>query len=399
MKITFYSNFLNHHQLPLSREFIKLGIDYTFVATEPIPKERINLGYEDMNKKYPFVLTTYDSVENCKKALELCKTSDLIILGSAPEIYIKERLKENKITFRYSERLHKQGILRLFDPILFFKIMRRNYKYKDKSFYLLTSSAYAATDYSKYGVFKNKMFKWGYFTEVKKYNIDFLIKNKRNNKKIKILWCGRLINWKHPELAIKVANRLMLDGYKFELNIIGTGNKENRLEDMIKKYHLENCVNLIGSVSSKDVRKYMEDTNIFLFTSTYYEGWGAVLNEAMNSGCAVVASHAIGSVPFLIKHKENGMIYCNGNFNSLYSNVIYLMKNKKYREKLGKNAYKTMIETWNPENAALRLIGLYQNLIKKVVVDNNNNEPAAISKPIKQSKMYKYLMESDNLEQ
>ena len=33
----------------------------------------------------------------------------------------------------------------------------------------------------------------------------------------------------------------------------------------------------------------------------------------MNSACAVVANSAIGSVPFLIKNKENGLIYENGN--------------------------------------------------------------------------------------
>ena len=49
----------------------------------------------------------------------------------------------------------------------------------------------------------------------------------------------------------------------------------------------------------------MEKSEIFLFTSDKGEGWGAVLNESMNSACAVVASHAIGSVPFLLKDGEN----------------------------------------------------------------------------------------------
>jgi glycosyltransferase involved in cell wall biosynthesis len=56
------------------------------------------------------------------------------------------------------------------------------------------------------------------------------------------------------------------------------------------------------------VRDHMEAADIFLFTSDFNEGWGAVLNESMNSACAVVASHAIGSVPFLLKDGENGFI-------------------------------------------------------------------------------------------
>jgi hypothetical protein len=34
----------------------------------------------------------------------------------------------------------------------------------------------------------------------------------------------------------------------------------------------------------EEVRVHMEQSNIYLFTSDFGEGWGAVLNEAMNSG-------------------------------------------------------------------------------------------------------------------
>lgn len=62
--------------------------------------------------------------------------------------------------------------------------------------------------------------------------------------------------------------------------------------------NLNDYVTFTGPVQSDKVRGFMERAGIFLFTSDRQEGWGAVLNESMNSGCAVVASHAIGSVPF-----------------------------------------------------------------------------------------------------
>ena len=64
MKVVFISNFINHHQLPFSKEMIKLiGDGYRFIATEPIAQERLDLGYEDMNRKYSFVVCTYDGEE------------------------------------------------------------------------------------------------------------------------------------------------------------------------------------------------------------------------------------------------------------------------------------------------------------------------------------------------
>lgn len=100
-------------------------------------------------------------------------------------------------------------------------------------------------------------------------------------------------------------------------------------------------------MNPNEVRKYMEKANIFLFTSNYEEGWGAVLNEAMNSGCAVVASHAIGSVPFLINDGVNGYIYKNGNKKELCKLVEMLALSKELREKIGVEAYKTLYNTWS----------------------------------------------------
>ena len=391
MKVTFFSNFMNHHQLPVAEEFIKLGIDYTFVATEPIEPERIALGYEDMNKKYPFVLTTYDSEENEKTALKLCIESDVIILGSAPEKYIQERLKYDKLTFRYSERYFKKGLWRILDPRLFFNIHNNNVVYNNKKFYLLTSSAYAAWDFQVYNAFKNKCYKWGYFPKNVKYNVDDLLNEKKNNNKIQILWCGRLIGWKHPEKAIYVAKRLKEDGFDFELKIIGTGKLKQKLEKLIKKNNLNNYVYLTGAVPANKVREYMEKANIYLFTSDYNEGWGAVLNESMNSACAVVASHAIGAVPYLIKNKKNGIIYKDNDKNDLYRSVKLLMNDKKLRNEISYNAYKTISKTWNAETAVKNFLMLvdYLNKNKKNSIKTG---PCSKSSSIFQGKMYKTII-------
>ena len=107
MKVTFFSNFLNHHQLPFCLEMQKkLGDNFKFVATEEIPSDRIKLGYDDMNCLYDFVVRSY---ENEQEAYSLGLKSDVVIIGSAPTKYIEERIKNKKLTFRYSERIHKDG--------------------------------------------------------------------------------------------------------------------------------------------------------------------------------------------------------------------------------------------------------------------------------------------------
>lgn len=354
--IVFVSNYLNHHQLPFCKVMHQLtNGDFVFIATSPISEERLALGYQDMNCMYDFVLRAYESGRRFKDALRLCNTCDVLIYGSAPDVFFKERVKQKTLTFKYGERFFKTPftIKNVFHRTA--SMLKHIIPYQNKNHYLLCASAYMPKDCALYGCFKNRIFKWGYFPEVKMYDKENLMATK---KKSTLLWVGRMIAWKHPEYSILLADHLKKAGYDFHLKLIGTGEIEAEIAEMIKKLDLEDCVNLMGAMPADQVRQQMEQAEIFLFTSDQSEGWGAVLNESMNSGCAVVANGAIGSVPFLIKDGENGLTYTNGDFDQFYQNVVYLLEHPTEREAMGLKAYDTMAEQWNAKNAAERLLQL-----------------------------------------
>ena len=100
----------------------------------------------------------------------------------------------------------------------------------------------------------------------------------------------------------------------------------------------------------------MRESDIFLFTSDSSEGWGAVLNEAMDSRCAVIATKEAGSTPFLIRNGLNGYSYSWDDQKELNRLTESLADNKELREKLQERAYKTIERLWNAEVAAKRLI-------------------------------------------
>ncbi len=391
MTITFYSNFLNHHQLPFCLEMVKrTDNNFIFVATSPINKERLDLGYEDMNKKYPFVLTAYDSKENEDKAMKLALESDVIIHGSAPEGYITQRMKTGKLTFRYSERIYKRGVWRAFHPRAIKAVRDKHTKYKNDRLYMLCASAYTAGDFAILNAYKKKCYKWGYFPQIIQCDIDKLIKEKEDDK-INLLWCARFIDWKHPEKAIQVAKRLKDDGYDFRLNMIGIGTLYEQIKSQINEMSLQNEVTLLGAMTQEKVREYMGKANIFLFTSDYNEGWGAVLNEAMNSACAVVASHAIGAVPYLIENEKNGHIYKNNDNEDLYVKVKKFMDSKNLRQYCGKNAYSSLKNIWNAKSASENLIKLCAHLLYGEEFDIKEG-PCSREEGIPQRKMYKSIV-------
>lgn len=381
MKITFYSNFLTHHQLPFCLEmYKKYGEDFKFVSMEKINQERISLGYKDMDNDYPFVLKAYENNEKYSEATKLAIDSDIVIAGSTPtDDYIKERLKQDKITFRYYARIFYNGVLSIFDFENSKKVYDRHLKYKkNKNLYLLCASSYGPNDFNELGMYKNKCFKWGYFPETKMYNIEDLLKQKEN-KKIEIIWVGRFIKEKHPEYVVKLAQKLKEKNYNFEIKMIGNGELFEKTKSQIEKYDLTNQIKLVGAVKSDKVRSYMEKANIFICTSDKNERWGVVLNEAMNSGCAVIAYKGIGGVPFLIKNNENGLAYTS--LDDFYKKTMEVMDDKFLREKLSKNAYKTISEVWTAKVAVQN----FEKLVKSIIAGEPNpvkEGPASTAYPV-----------------
>ena len=350
MKLAFLSNYFNHHQKQFAEEMSK-RCEFTFIETGYMPKERKAFGYQDEAR--PEYVKHFKNKEECEKIID---DADVVVFGSAPDEIVKKLAKEKKPIFKYSERIYKIKPKWYELPLRAIKYSKEN-----KNFYLLCASAYTASDYAKTGTFKKKSFKWGYFPECKSYeSIDTLISQKQKNS---ILWCGRIIDWKHPEYAIKLAKRLKDDGYDFQLSIVGDGTRLGELIQLSYTLDVEDKVQLLGSMTPDDVRAKMEQSEIFIATSDRKEGWGAVINEAMNSGCAVVASNEMGAAPYLIKNGENGLLYFNDDENQLYENVKALLDDEKKRVEYSKNAYKAITEEWNGIVAAERIIKLAQDIM------------------------------------
>lgn len=357
--ISFVSNYFNHHQRFLSQElYEKTNGNYYFIATSEMREERRALGYGEVSLP-SYVLNAHLSDSEKSKAEKYIISSDAVIIGSADEGYINKRKENSDLVFRYSERIFKKK--KNFIDFVRDGIGHRIKNPVCKPVYLLCAGAYVSSDYAKFGLFRNKAYKWGYFPETKYYDDIYNVIN--NKKKHSILWAGRFIDWKHPDDALKAAEILKKSGFDFELNFIGTGEMENHLKMLADKKGLSDCVGFSGSMKPEKVRLCMEKSEIFLFTSDRNEGWGAVLNEAMNSGCAVVASHEAGSVPYLTKNGENALVYESGDCQMLAEKIMYLLNNPENRKQISAAAYKTVAEEWNATVASERLINLVQHII------------------------------------
>ena len=359
MTITFVSNYINHHQIPFSDAcYRKLGEEYCFIQTEPMEEERLAMGWGGSGRP-PYVRCLYEEEEVCRKRM---LESDIAIFGwiSREDLLdvtdlIDKREKSGKLSFRLSERLYREGQWKAVSPRGLWKKYKDHTRFRNKQVCLLCAGAYVASDFHIVKAYPGKMLKFGYFPETMRYTEEEFRTLKEKDGRVHIVWAGRFMPLKHPEFAVRIGEELKKEGGSFHIHMAGGGELEADIKEQVREKGLEECFTFYGYTEPGKVRRIMEKCHIHLFTSNRLEGWGAVVNEAMNSGCAVVASKEAGAVPFLIENGKNGLVYHKDSYDEFAGLVKELVFDQERVEKLGKAAYDTITGLWNAEHAAEEL--------------------------------------------
>lgn len=363
MFIVFFSIYLNHHQAPFSDELYKqTGGNFSFVEMEECPESFKKNGYPEIDRPYVVRAWTGDAAR--REAERLAVDADVAIFGAASiEMEVLRAKRTGKLSFEASERWLKRGLLNLLSPHLLKNQFYYHTLFYKKPIYKLCSSAYAAGDQYRLRSFRNRCYKWGYFTAVdKNLQIEQKIKEDAGRDKTNILWCARFLKWKHPELPVQMAARLKAKGYSFKLNMFGCGDRLAPTQALAARLKVSDVVDFCGNLPNADILAAMRRHDIFLMTSDRREGWGAVVNEAMGNGCVPVASDAAGATPFLIDDEKNGCIFASGRSDALTAKVESLLNDKEERLRLAAAAYRTIRDIWSPENAAKNLLLLIHDL-------------------------------------
>ena len=396
MNIVMISNYINHHQIPFSNAlYEKEDVTYTFIQTEPMEEERVKMGWGLDVKSLPYVKLLYEEEESCK---ELIMESDILLVGwMEREDLIVSRLSSKKLTIRISERLYREGQWKAISPKGLIRKYKEHTRYRKHPVYLLCAGAYVPSDFSLVKAYPGKMFRFGYFPEFKPFSKEELEKmhiwgEEKNQEEIQIVWAGRFIPLKHPEFAIRLADNLKKQGYRFHIHMVGGGEMEGELKQLAKERDLQKEITFYGFLKPAQVRTVMEKSHIHLFTSNHLEGWGAVVNEGMNSGCAEVVNVEVGAAPFLIQHGKNGLVYKDGSYEDMEKQVRSLLDNPVEGSRMGQAAYETIANEWNAGEAANRLLLFYEQW-KCGKIEAVKGGPFSVAPVIAPKKMYQYMKE------
>ena len=119
-------------------------------------------------------------------------------------------------------------------------------------------------------------------------------------------------------------------------------------------------VKLVG-VQNSNI--FLKNLDFFVLTSKR-EGMPGALLEAMSYGLPIVATNA-GGIKEVIEHGKDGLLAEIGDYNAIANNIVKLIKNKKLRETIGKNAREKIICKYTMDKIAKRYEDLYFELLKE----------------------------------
>lgn len=159
------------------------------------------------------------------------------------------------------------------------------------------------------------------------YEIFKFKKTSRNELGLKddkqyIIGVGRLIKRKGFEYFIKVLSRL---DDNVEGIIIGNGPEKENLLKLAKELKIAERLHLVGAVSEEKKFQYLDNSDVFVLSSIH-EGFGIVLQEAMQVGLPIVATDNGGQVD-LIENRINGFLVPMNNEKELLNKIRYILNN------------------------------------------------------------------------
>ncbi len=160
---------------------------------------------------------------------------------------------------------------------------------------------------------------------------SILQKGKFQNSKIKkIIVCGRLIKLKGFHDVIAALPKI-LKYITVELLILGDGPEKNKLEQQSKSLGVDKNVKFLGFQNNPE--EFISQADLFVLSS-YYEGFGNVIIEAMSLGVPVVATDCPYGPGEIISDGENGLLVPVGSPGILADEILKVLNNADLAQRL-----------------------------------------------------------------
>lgn len=170
-----------------------------------------------------------------------------------------------------------------------------------------------------------------------------------------VLYVGRLSHGKGLFDLLK-ASKELISKYDVSFILIGKGVLSGKLNKIIENTH-NKSFHLLGQKSHEELIKYYQEAKVFISPS-YYESGPLTLLEAMACGKSVIATN-VGIAPDCIENGKNGIIINPRSPNEIVKSVSILLDDAELCDEMGKNARKTIEDSYSWDSVADKVEQIY----------------------------------------
>ena len=144
--------------------------------------------------------------------------------------------------------------------------------------------------------------------------------------------------------------------------IVGDGILRRQLEELACKLGVAKNVRFVGSVSNRDMPKFLESSDVFVSTSLS-DTRSVSLLEAMACALPAVVTDLDGNRE-CVKDGVNGFLFPRGNFRELAEKIVYLLREKDIKRKFGVVNRKIVEKKADYKKEMSKMEKLYKELIE-----------------------------------
>lgn len=184
-----------------------------------------------------------------------------------------------------------------------------------------------------------------------------------------ILSVGRFCEKKGFPDLIHACYLLRESGQRFTCRIIGYGEKEKELGDLIAGYGLRDCVSLVGPMTQDQLAAEYARASVFVLPclvtdSGDRDGIPNVLLEAMSMGVPVVSTDVSG-ISEVISHARTGLLVPEKNAGAVADALSLLLEQPQLGVTMAAAARENVLRTFSIQSGALRVIEAFQSRTAK----------------------------------
>ncbi len=186
--------------------------------------------------------------------------------------------------------------------------------------------------------------------------------------KPRVVMVGRFVEKKGMEYGIRAFARALARGAEGELVIAGGGDRQAKLEELVREQGVEAHVRFAGVLPSSEVAQLMSESDVLLAPSVVdkdgdRESGVIAIKEASACQLAVIGTYH-GGIPEIIRDGETGFLVPERDVVSLSDRLYQLLRDRALCERMGQAGREKMEREYDLSAKVAELESHYDEAIR-----------------------------------